>query len=69
MFYHCRKFRFCIRVIYGTTEFIKSVFKLTFSFSYVLKITAATLNNVHEFFSVTCKFRFNGALFTCREES
>ena len=60
MFCGCSRFRFGARVIYGTAVFIESVFLTSFSLSYVLQVTAVTLNYVNEFFcfagqvSLTC---------------
>ena len=63
MFCSSSRFRFGVRVIYSTAVFIKTVFQASFSFSYVLQITAVTLNQVDEVFSVTGQVRFYGARF------
>ena len=43
-------------------------FNPSFSLSYVLQITAITLNHVDEVFTVTGQVRFDGAPFTSRKE-
>ena len=62
MFCGCSRFRFGARVIYGTAVFIESVFLTSFSLSYVLQVTAVTLNYVDEVFCVTGQVRFYGSV-------
>ena len=52
MFCGCSGFRFGVRVIYGL------------SLSYVLQVTAVTLNYVDEVFCVAGQVRFYGERFT-----
>ena len=46
---------FVIRIIDWAPMFIESVFEGGFSFSYVLQLTAFTLNHVKKIFSVIVK--------------
>ena len=48
--------------------FIKSVFKSSFRFSYVLYITAVTLNHADEVFSFTGQDGFYGVRLSGRKE-
>ena len=54
----CSKFRFVVRVIYGSTVFINRSFKRLFVSPIYCKITAVALNRVDEVFSVTGQIRF-----------
>ena len=57
------------RVDYRSFVFIKKVFKATFSFSNILEITQATLNQIDNIKSFTSDMRFDVVGLTCRMKS
>ena len=57
------------RVEYRSFLFIKTVFEATFSFSNILQITQATLNQIDNIKSFTSDMRFDVVSLTCRMKS
>ena len=57
------------RVEYRSSAFIKTVFEATFSFSNILYITQATLNQIDNIKSFTSDMRFDVVGLTCRMKS
>ena len=57
------------RVEYRSSVFIKTVFVATFSFSNILSITQATLNQIDNIKSFTIDRRFDVVGLTCRMKS